>query len=150
MADPSGGAVEAEQSNGVHKEGFWALALGSVGVVFGDIGTSPLYAFKETFSESHGLPLDRAHILDVLSLIFWTLMIVVTIKYICFLLKADNKGEGGSFALQALAAVKAPELAERLRASLQAEDFVERATAAELVGQTRPADGVALLVRAFE
>lgn len=81
----------------------WPLVLGAVGVVYGDIGTSPLYAFKETFNESHGLPLDRTHILDVLSLIFWTLMIVVTVKYICFLLKADNKGEGGSFALQALA-----------------------------------------------
>lgn len=72
-------------------------------MVYGDIGTSPLYAFKETFSEAHGLSLDRGHILEVLSLIFWTLAIVVTLKYIVFILRADNKGEGGSFALQALA-----------------------------------------------
>ena len=94
-------SVSTEENNTPKK--LWPLVLGAVGVVYGDIGTSPLYAFKETFSESHGLPLDRVHILDVLSLIFWTLTIVVTLKYICFLLKADNKGEGGSFALQALA-----------------------------------------------
>ena len=85
------------------KKKIFPLIMGAIGVVYGDIGTSPLYAFKETFSEAHGLPLDRAHVLDVLSLIFWTLFIIVTVKYICFLLKADNKGEGGSFALQALA-----------------------------------------------
>lgn len=93
-------AVTDEQ---VSKKKLMPLVVGAIGVVYGDIGTSPLYAFKETFSEAHGLPLDAVHILDVLSLIFWTLAIIVTVKYIAFLLNADNKGEGGSFALQALA-----------------------------------------------
>ncbi len=93
-------AVTDEQ---VSKKKLLPLVIGAIGVVYGDIGTSPLYAFKETFSEAHGLPLDAVHILDVLSLIFWTLAIIVTVKYIAFLLNADNKGEGGSFALQALA-----------------------------------------------
>lgn len=96
----SAAAITDEQ---VSKKKLFPLVMGAIGVVYGDIGTSPLYAFKETFSEAHGLPLDSVHVIDVLSLIFWTLTIVVTVKYIIFLLKADNKGEGGSFALQALA-----------------------------------------------
>ena len=95
----SAAAVTDEQA----KKKLLPLVLGAIGVVYGDIGTSPLYAFKETFSEAHGVPLDSIHIVDVLSLIFWTLAIIVTVKYIAFLLNADNKGEGGSFALQALA-----------------------------------------------
>lgn len=78
-----------------------ALALGAVGVVFGDIGTSPLYALKEVFHG--GLPIDKAHVLGVLSLIFWALMLVVTTKYAIFIMRADNKGEGGIMALMALA-----------------------------------------------
>ena len=78
------------------------LALGAVGVVFGDIGTSPLYAFRETFAGHHPLPLDRLHIFGVLSVVFWSMMLIVTIKYITVLLRADNKGEGGSLALLAL------------------------------------------------
>lgn len=96
----SAAAVTDDQ---ITKKRLFPLILGAIGVVYGDIGTSPLYAFKETFSEAHGLPLNQEHILEVLSLIFWTLTIIVTMKYILFLLKADNKGEGGSFALQALA-----------------------------------------------
>jgi KUP system potassium uptake protein len=81
----------------------WALALGSIGVVYGDIGTSPLYAFKEavTHATKHGLTGEQA-ILGVLSLIIWSLFIVVTLKYVIVLLRADNKGEGGTFALMAL------------------------------------------------
>jgi len=78
------------------------LALGAVGVVFGDIGTSPLYAFRETFAGHHPLPLDRLHIFGVLSVVFWSMMLIVTIKYITVLLRADNRGEGGSLALLAL------------------------------------------------
>ncbi|MFN3287845.1 MAG: potassium transporter Kup, partial [Sphingomonadaceae bacterium] len=78
------------------------LALGAVGVVFGDIGTSPLYAFRETFAGHHPLPLDQFHIHGVLSVVFWSMMLIVTIKYITVLLRADNKGEGGSLALLAL------------------------------------------------
>ena len=78
------------------------LTLGAIGIVFGDIGTSPLYAFRETFAGHHPLPVDRLHVLGVLSLIFWSMMIVVTLKYVTILMRADNKGEGGSLALLAL------------------------------------------------
>jgi KUP system potassium uptake protein len=77
------------------------LTLGAVGVVFGDIGTSPLYAVKEVFHG--GLTTDSIHVLGVLSLIFWSLTLVVAIKYAIFIMRADNKGEGGIFALLALA-----------------------------------------------
>ena len=83
-------------------QGLSKLALGAIGVVFGDIGTSPLYALKESFVGHHPLAVDRAHVFGVLSLIFWTMMIVVTIKYVFVVLRADNKGEGGSLALLAL------------------------------------------------
>jgi len=79
------------------------LTMLAIGVVFGDIGTSPLYAFRETFSsEHHLLPVDRIHVFGVLSLIFWSMMLVVTLKYVIILTRADNKGEGGSLALLAL------------------------------------------------
>ncbi len=78
------------------------LIIGALGVVFGDIGTSPLYALKETFFGPHPLERNLDNVLGVLSLIFWTLMIVVTIKYIYLIMRADNKGEGGIFALLAL------------------------------------------------
>lgn len=78
------------------------LALGAVGVVFGDIGTSPLYAFKETFTGHHPLTADAAGIFGVISLIFWTMMMVVTLKYVSIIMRADNRGEGGSLALLAL------------------------------------------------
>ena len=78
------------------------LALGSLGVVFGDIGTSPLYAFRESFIGAHRLPVDQVHVLGVLSLIVWALIVVVTIKYVLITMRADNRGEGGSFALLAL------------------------------------------------
>ncbi|HYJ53878.1 MAG TPA: KUP/HAK/KT family potassium transporter, partial [Allosphingosinicella sp.] len=78
------------------------LAVSAVGIVFGDIGTSPIYAFRETFSGHHELPNGQAEILGVLSLIFWSMMIVVTLKYVAVIMRADNKGEGGSLALLAL------------------------------------------------
>ena len=80
----------------------WKLAIGAVGIVFGDIGTSPIYAFRETFVGHHRLVPDQPHIYGVLSLIFWSLMIVVTFKYVSIIMRADNKGEGGSLALLAL------------------------------------------------
>jgi KUP system potassium uptake protein len=87
------------------QRGTIALAIGAIGVVFGDIGTSPLYAFRETFA-SHGdvpgIQVDPVHIHGVLSLVFWSMMIVVTIKYVLTIMRADNKGEGGSLALLAL------------------------------------------------
>ncbi|HEX7871288.1 MAG TPA: potassium transporter Kup [Sphingobium sp.] len=78
------------------------LALGALGVVFGDIGTSPIYALKESFVGHHPLAVDSAHIFGVLSLIFWTMTLLVTLKYVSIVMRADNKGEGGSMALLAL------------------------------------------------
>src|SRR6185437_6336208 len=78
------------------------LMLGAIGVVFGDIGTSPLYAMKESFLGPHPLAVDRLHIFGVLSLIFWSLMLVVTVKYVGVAMRASNRGEGGSFALLSL------------------------------------------------
>ncbi len=76
--------------------------LGAIGVVYGDIGTSPLYALKESFVGPHPLAVDRLHVFGVLSLIFWSLMAIVTLKYVFVAMRADNRGEGGSFALLAL------------------------------------------------
>ena len=92
---------ETEHSH-VHGK-LWAMALGSIGVVYGDIGTSPLYAFKEATAHAmkHGLTGTEA-VLGVLSLIIWALLLIVTLKYVLVLLRADNKGEGGTFALMAL------------------------------------------------
>src|SRR5688500_11568267 len=87
---------------GHHHGGLLKLTVGAIGIVFGDIGTSPLYAFRQTFAGLHPLPVDRLHVMGVLSLIFWSMMIVVTLKYILILMRADNKGEGGSLALLAL------------------------------------------------
>ena len=80
-----------------------ALALAALGVVYGDIGTSPLYALRESLNPAHGVPLTPATVLGLLSLIFWSLMLVVTLKYVVFVLRADHDGEGGILALQALA-----------------------------------------------
>ena len=76
--------------------------MGAVGIVFGDIGTSPIYAFRETFAGHHPLAPDLLHVYGVLSLIFWSMMIIVTLKYVTIIMRADNKGEGGSLALLAL------------------------------------------------
>jgi KUP system potassium uptake protein len=80
-----------------------ALALAALGVVFGDIGTSPLYAVKETFSPARGIPLSPENILGGLSTIFWALILVVSVKYVVLVMRADNRGEGGTVALLALA-----------------------------------------------
>jgi KUP system potassium uptake protein len=80
------------------------LMLGAIGVVYGDIGTSPLYTMKESFLGPHPLAVDPLHIFGVLSLIFWSLMLIVTFKYVLVAMRADNKGEGGSFALLSLIA----------------------------------------------
>lgn len=88
---------------GAQREHFWALTLGSVGVVYGDIGTSPLYALREAVVAARDAGLaDREAVIGVLSLILWALILIVTIKYMFILLRADNKGEGGTFALMAL------------------------------------------------
>src|SRR3972149_3243650 len=103
----SGPATAAAHGNGTARppEGFWALTVGSIGVVYGDIGTSPLYAMRVAATAAIGpggeVTLDIVH--GILSLIFWSLIIVVTLKYIAILLRADNNGEGGTLSLTALA-----------------------------------------------
>jgi KUP system potassium uptake protein len=93
----------ASRGNTPHERRLAALSLGALGVVFGDIGTSPLYAFKEAFGGAHALPLNEANVFGVLSLIFWAVMLIVSVKYVSFVLRFDNKGEGGVLALLALA-----------------------------------------------
>ena len=99
-AGPSGAAASSTRDHG--HAGGWKLALAALGVVYGDIGTSPLYAIKECLHGEHALAVSRANVFGVLSLIFWSLTFVVTIKYLAFILRADNQGEGGILALLAL------------------------------------------------
>lgn len=111
MSEPNGSPEPATDStpdshDQHHPHGreaaLWKLAIGAIGIVFGDIGTSPLYAFRETFAGHHPLAVDPPHIMGVISLMFWSMMIVVTLKYVTLIMRADNKGEGGSLALLAL------------------------------------------------
>jgi KUP system potassium uptake protein len=95
---------EIDQTGHAPRQSTAALALLALGIVYGDIGTSPLYAVKETFNPQHGIPLTTANILGGASAIFWALMIVVTLKYVTLVLRASNRGEGGIMALLALAA----------------------------------------------
>jgi KUP system potassium uptake protein len=88
--------------NKVSKPAVPALMLAALGVVFGDIGTSPLYALKESFHATRGLPINEINILGILSLIFWTITLIVSIKYVLVIMRADNNGEGGIMALLAL------------------------------------------------
>src|SRR5688572_27962640 len=102
--EPSPAAQQDAEANGKSPTSFWALTLGSVGVVYGDIGTSPLYAFREAVTAAAGDGVaTREIVLGVLSLIVWSLIVVVTLKYIVILLRADNNGEGGTLSLTALA-----------------------------------------------
>lgn len=111
--DSANGAAAApvpagDASGGHPHSGVMKLAIGAIGVVFGDIGTSPIYAFREAFAGHHVLTLDEPHILGAISLIFWSMMLVVTFKYVAIIMRADNKGEGGSFALLALISRSVP------------------------------------------
>src|SRR6476620_3960046 len=78
------------------------LTVGALGVVYGDIGTSPLYALRECFHGTHGIAPTPENVLGVLSLIFWSLTLIISIKYLIFVMRADNDGEGGILALMAL------------------------------------------------
>ncbi|MFM2408418.1 MAG: hypothetical protein RL358_1160 [Pseudomonadota bacterium] len=89
-------------SETAHKQKLPTLVLGAIGVVFGDIGTSPLYALKETFAGAHPLTVLPATILGVLSVMFWTIMLLISVKYVLIVMRADNRGEGGALALLAL------------------------------------------------
>lgn len=97
------GAFESEPENEHHASGpFLGLAVGSIGVVFGDIGTSPLYALRESLAHAAEGGVDRAEVIGVVSLILWALILVVTIKYVALIMRADNDGEGGTLSLMAL------------------------------------------------
>ncbi|MBL7716705.1 MAG: potassium uptake protein [Bdellovibrionales bacterium] len=96
-----------KESSHPEHPGLIVTAIGALGVVYGDIGTSPLYAFKECFDPTHGLAPTPENILGILSLIFWSLVLVVVFKYLIFIVRADNKGEGGIMALLALLLAKA-------------------------------------------
>ncbi|MFL6741633.1 MAG: potassium transporter Kup [Sphingomicrobium sp.] len=101
----TGGATAGAPHDPAHGHArgpLYKLAIGAIGIVFGDIGTSPIYAFRETFAGHHELKVDQLHIFGVLSQIFWSMMIIVTLKYVTIIMRADNKGEGGSLALLAL------------------------------------------------
>ena len=103
------GATHAHAGHGHGKNDLWRLALGAVGVVYGDIGTSPLYAIKECVTLPYGVAPIVDNVLGILSLVFWSLTLVVSIKYLAFVMRADNNGEGGVLALLALvAAPRAP------------------------------------------
>lgn len=98
-------SIGVQQQDSVHhgKVGIGTLALGALGIVFGDIGTSPLYALRECFAPEHGIPLAPENILGVLSLLLWALVLTICIKYMFVVMRADNKGEGGILSLMALA-----------------------------------------------
>jgi KUP system potassium uptake protein len=100
IAEP--GASAGKAGPGPGQKQMAHMVIGAIGVVFGDIGTSPLYTLRQCFSGQHGLPLTPANILGILSVIFWALMIVVTLKYVTLIMRADNRGEGGIMALTAL------------------------------------------------
>src|SRR6185312_4869798 len=106
VSGSQGVGAAAPQGDDHSRTGFWALTLGSIGVVFGDIGTSPLYAFREAVTAAAGGPngeITPTIVLGVLSLVLWALIVVVTMKYVLILLRADNNGEGGTLSLTALA-----------------------------------------------
>jgi KUP system potassium uptake protein len=92
----------ANPNKAVHKQSLTALSIAAIGVVYGDIGTSPLYTLKEVFNPAHGISTSHENVLGILSLVFWSLLIVVSLKYVVFIMRADNKGEGGIMALIAL------------------------------------------------
>jgi hypothetical protein len=103
LSESSVSNSDAYYRQGARKH-FWALTLGSIGVVYGDIGTSPLYAMREAVLASGGTGTSGSEIiLGILSLIIWALILVVTVKYVLILLRADNEGEGGTLSLMALA-----------------------------------------------
>ena len=89
-----------------HGIGTGILALGALGVVYGDIGTNPLFAMREAFRGAHHVGVNEANVLGLLSLIFWSLVLVICVKYLGFVTRADNEGEGGILALAALATPK--------------------------------------------
>jgi KUP system potassium uptake protein len=103
MATPAMNASATHNGHGHGQKSLVGLVVGAIGVVFGDIGTSPLYTLKEAFSPHYGLVANHDTVLGILSMVFWALMIIVTVKYVTIIMRADNEGEGGIMALMALA-----------------------------------------------
>ncbi|WP_461785945.1 KUP/HAK/KT family potassium transporter, partial [Prosthecobacter sp.] len=107
--------MKEQDSHGLHKLSTTTLVIAALGVVFGDIGTSPIYTLKECFSphSPHHIDPTHAHILGVVSLVLWSLLLLVCVKYLIFILRADNKGEGGVLSLMALASHGMSETSKR-------------------------------------
>jgi KUP system potassium uptake protein len=106
--------VDISREDHPHKKGASiSLMFAAIGVVFGDIGTSPLYALKECFSPEHGIPFSPDAVYGVISMVFWAFAIVVSLKYVLFVMRANNHGEGGILALMALALRTAPTNSKR-------------------------------------
>lgn len=102
MVEPTSQTSTGGSPNGPTGRRLGALSLATLGVVYGDIGTSPIYAIRECFHGDYGVEPTQANVLGVLSLVFWTLLLIVGVKYLVFILRADNRGEGGVVALTAL------------------------------------------------
>lgn len=100
--EPKSGEEGVHRSHHPHNRYLLSLTLGALGVVYGDIGTSPLYAFRESFHDEYGLAVIPENVLGILSLIFWALITIISVKYLAFVMQADNRGEGGILALTAL------------------------------------------------
>jgi KUP system potassium uptake protein len=116
--------VEISRQEQVHQKGAaFTLMLAAIGVVFGDIGTSPLYALKECFSPEHGIPFSAEAVYGVISMVFWAFTIVVSLKYVLFVMRANNDGEGGILALMALALRTAPAGSKRSMTIIMAGVF---------------------------
>src|SRR4249919_3349464 len=92
----------SHKAHGEGRQRILPLVIGAIGVVFGDIGTSPLYTLKEAFGHQYGLHPDQANVLGLLSLVFWAMLMIVTVKYVAIIMRADNRGEGGILALMAV------------------------------------------------
>ena len=105
--------ITLHTENHEHNGNLAALTLAATGVVFGDIGTSPLYALKECFSPEHGIPFSQESVFGVLSMVFWAFLVVVSLKYVLFVMRANNHGEGGILALMALALRTVPQNSKR-------------------------------------
>jgi KUP system potassium uptake protein len=118
-SDSSAALQASHAAHPEHASSLGLLTLGAIGVVYGDIGTSPLYALRECFHGIHGVAATHDNVLGVLSLIFWSLTLIISIKYILFVMRADNNGEGGILALLALVA-KSPDAKRKSRAMLVA------------------------------
>jgi KUP system potassium uptake protein len=117
---PARSAAPESAPRSTHDRALGALVIGALGIVYGDIGTSPLYALRECFHGAHAIQPTRANVLGVLSLIVWSLTLIISVKYLVFVMRADNNGEGGILALMALVSHQPPERRRRLHGSVMA------------------------------